>query len=87
MSEDQADLANPGGSVRGRTAPDAPILNQPAGALIAKVGDYSPMMIGSRDSVTMPVSGRLYLSVNDDHLPDNAGEFTVTVGIQNRTLY
>ena len=87
MSDDQGDLANPGGSVRGRTAPDAPILNQPAGALIAKIGDYSPMFIGNRTSVTVPVSGRLYLSVNDDHLPDNAGEFSVIVGIQNRTLF
>jgi hypothetical protein len=87
MSDDTGDTATPAGSRRGRTAPDAPILNQSAGALIAKVGDYSPMFIGNRGSVTVPVSGRLYLSVNDDHLPDNAGEFTVTVGIQNRTLH
>lgn len=86
MSDDTGDTATPAGSRRGRTAPDAPILNQSAGALIAKVGDYSPMFIGNRGSVTVPVSGRLYLSVNDDHLPDNAGEFTVTVGIQNRTF-
>ncbi len=85
MSDDTGDTATPAGSRRGRTAPDAPILNQSAGALIAKIGDYSPMFIGNRGSVTVPVSGRLYLSVNDDHLPDNAGEFTVTVGIQNRT--
>ena len=87
MSDDTGDTATPAGSRRGRTAPDAPILNQSAGALIAKIGDYSPMFIGNRGSVTVPVSGRLYLSVNDDHLPDNAGEFTVTVGIQNRTLH
>jgi YD repeat-containing protein len=87
MSDDTGDIATPAGSRRGRTAPDAPILNQSAGALIAKVGDYAPMFIGNRGSVTVPVSGRLYLSVNDDHLPDNAGEFTVTVGIQNRTLH
>lgn len=87
MSDDTGDIATPAGSRRGRTAPDAPILNQSAGALIAKIGDYSPMFVGNRGSVTVPVSGRLYLSVNDDHLPDNAGEFTVTVGIQNRTLH
>ena len=85
MSDDQGDLANPAGSVRGRTAPDAPILGQSAGALIAKIDYYSPIFIGGRTSVTVPVSGRLYLSVNDDHLPDNAGEYTVTVGIQSRT--
>jgi len=85
MSDDQGDTANPAGSTRGRTAPDAPILGQSAGALIARIGGYSPMFIGNRTSVTVPVSGRLYLSVNDDHLPDNAGEYTVTVGIQSRT--
>jgi hypothetical protein len=24
--------------------------------------------------------------VNDDHLPDNSGEFVVNVGVQGRTL-
>jgi len=86
MSDAAGDTASPAGSTRGRTAPDAPILNQSAGALIAKIGDYPPMFIGSRGTVTAPVSGRLYLGVNDDHLPDNRGEFTVSVGVQGRTL-
>jgi hypothetical protein len=43
------------------------------------------MFIGGRKSVTSPVSGRLYLGVNDDHLADNRGEFTVTVSIGART--
>ena len=30
----------------------------------------------------MPQTGRLYLSVNDDHLPDNTGEFRVVVEVQ-----
>ena len=42
------------------------------------------MAIGDQTRITAPVSGRLYLGVNDDHLPDNRGEFTVTVGIQRR---
>ena len=37
-------------------------------------------------TMTAPVSGRLYLGVNDDHLPDNNGEYIVTVGVQGRTL-
>ena len=87
MSDDTGDIATPAGSRRGRTAPDAPILNQSAGALDrARSVITRRCSIGNRGSVTVPVSGRLYLSVNDDHLPDNAGEFTVTVGIQNRTL-
>jgi EF hand len=85
MSDNAADVATPAGATSGRKAPDAPILNQVAGALIAKVGDYSPMFIGNRTTITSPVTGRLYLSVNDDHLGDNRGEFTVTVGVQGRT--
>ena len=85
MSDDSGDTAAPAGSRRGRTAPDAPVLNQPAGGLIAKVDDYPPMFIGGRVSVASPVSGRLYLGVNDDHLADNRGEFRVTVGIAVRT--
>jgi hypothetical protein len=85
MSEDNGDTAAPAGSQRGRTAPDAPVLKQLAGGLIAKVDDYPPMFIGGRRSVTAPVSGRLYLGVNDDHLADNSGAFTVTVSVNPRT--
>lgn len=87
MSDNASDIATPAGANSGRRAPDAPILNQVAGALIAKIGDYSsPLFIGNRTSITAPVAGRLYLSVNDDHLGDNRGEFTVTVGLQGRTM-
>jgi Ca2+-binding EF-hand superfamily protein len=85
MSDNTADTAGPAGSTGGRRAPDAPILNQLAGGLLARIGSYGPIWIGDRRTVTAPVSGRLYLGVNDDHLPDNRGEFTVAVGIQNRT--
>ena len=86
MSDNPADTASPAGSRTGRTAPDAPVLGQLAGGLLAKIGEYSPIFVGGRATITAPVSGRLYLGVNDDHLPDNAGEFTVAVGIQGRTL-
>jgi Ca2+-binding EF-hand superfamily protein len=86
MSDDNGDTANWAGSTRGRTAPDAPVLGQKAGGLLAKIGDYPPTFVGGRNSWTAPVSGRLYLGVNDDHLADNRGEFVVTVGVQGRTL-
>ncbi len=86
MSDDSGDTANPAGSTRGRTAPDAPVLGQKAGGLLARIGWSGPTFIGSRGTWTAPVTGRLYLGVNDDHLPDNRGEFTVTVGVQGRTL-
>jgi hypothetical protein len=86
MSDDTGDTATPAGSTRGRTAPDAPVLGQKAGGLLARIGWSGPTFIGSRGTWTAPVSGRLYLGVNDDHLPDNRGEFTVTVGVQGRTM-
>ena len=65
---DPSDTATPAGSTKGRTAPDAPVLGQKAGGLLAKIGEYSPAFIGGRTTWTAPVSGRLYLGVNDDHL-------------------
>jgi hypothetical protein len=84
MSDNAEDIATPAGSRTGRTAPDAPILNQLAGALLARIGGYGPIFVGDRRSIVAPVSGRLSLGVNDDHLPDNRGEFSVNVGLQRR---
>ncbi len=84
MSEDNNDTASPAGSSRGRTAPDAPVLNQLAGGLIMRIDSYGPIFIGARRTLVAPVSGRVYLGVNDDHLPDNRGEFAVTVGVSGR---
>lgn len=86
MSDNPADTSVPAGATTGRRAPDAPILNQLAGGLIARIDGYGPIWIGNRTTLTAPVSGRLYLGVNDDHLPDNNGEYIVTVGVQGRTL-
>ena len=84
MSDNAQDTATAGGSTSGRRAPDAPILNQPAGALIAMVDNYGPIYVGDRRTFRAPVTGRLYFGVNDDHLGDNRGEFTVTVSTQAR---
>lgn len=82
MSDNAQDMASPAGSTTGRRAPDAPILNQLAGALIAQIDYYGPIFVGGRQSFVAPVSGRLYFGVNDDHLADNRGEFVVTVGVR-----
>ncbi len=84
MSDNAQDVANPAGALSHRMAPDAPISGVYAGALIGKIGSYAPVAIGNQSSITAPVSGVLYLGVNDDHLPDNRGEFVVTVGVQRR---
>ena len=85
MSDNAQDLAGPAGSTSRRMANDSPVKNVIAGALIGQIGGYPPFAIGDQRSIVAPVSGRLYLGVNDDHLPDNRGEFTVTVGLQGRT--
>jgi Ca2+-binding EF-hand superfamily protein len=82
LSDNNADAANPGGSQSGRLAPSAPLPNQPAGALIARVGDGPPIFVGDRQTITANNSGRLYLAVNDDHFDDNRGQFRATVSLQ-----
>jgi Ca2+-binding EF-hand superfamily protein len=86
MSSDASDVAAPGGARSGRRAADAPLPQQPAGALIARIDQSGPIFVGSNAAgIRMPQTGRLYLSVNDDHLPDNSGEFQVVVEVQRST--
>lgn len=83
MSGDRGDTANPAGARR--AAPDALVRNSPAGTLIARIGNSAPFAVGARRTISrVPASGRLYLSVNDDYLGDNEGEFRVNVTIDPR---
>ena len=84
MSDNAQDIAVSAGALSHRMAPDAPISGVLAGVLIGQIGGYPPFAIGDQRSITAPVSGRLYLGVNDDYLLDNRGEFTVSVGVQPR---
>ena len=77
---DPSDIADPRGARNGRLAKDAPLPSELAGALIGRVGESAPFLIGSiTTAIRMPQSGRLYLSVNDDYLGDNSGLFRVTI--------
>jgi Ca2+-binding EF-hand superfamily protein len=82
LSNNGSDVANPGGAQSGRLAPSAPLPNQPAGALIARIGDGPPVLVGNRQSFTANNGGRLYLGVNDDYFDDNRGQYNVTVNVQ-----
>jgi Ca2+-binding EF-hand superfamily protein len=82
LSNDQNDLAGSGGAFSGRRAPDAPLARQAAGALIGRIGNGDAFGIGNQRSIRAPGTGRLYLSVNDDFLGDNAGHFTVQINVQ-----
>ena len=63
---------NPGGRL--------PVAGAGVGALIARVGNGAPFLIGSNSTaIPMPANGRLMLGVNDDHHADNSGNFTVSI--------
>ena len=61
--------------------PGRPIPNRPAAALIGRIGSSSDFfLIGDEQgAIRARGSGRLYLGVNDDFLPDNSGSFRVIV--------
>jgi Ca2+-binding EF-hand superfamily protein len=82
LSDNGNDIAEPAGARSGRRAAEAPIVNQPAGALIARIGNSDTFFVGNRWSMRAQASGRLYLSVNDDYLADNSGDFQVNVAVE-----
>jgi hypothetical protein len=80
MSGNADDVAIPRGAKSGRQAANAPLPDGPAGALIARVGNSAPILIGDQTSpVRMTSGGRLFLGINDDHVDDNSGMFRVTI--------
>ena len=82
FSNNRNDIAGAGGTLSNRREASAPLPNQAAGALIARIGNSRALFIGNRQSVRAPFSGRLYLGVNDDYLDDNSGDFQVAVSVE-----
>lgn len=82
LSNNTDDVADIAGARSGRRAANAPLPQMPAGGLIARIGDSEPFFVGDRNRLERAAtSGRLFLGVNDDHLPDNRGEFRVTISV------
>lgn len=55
-----------------------PVVGSPVGALIARVGNGAPFIVGGNtQAITMPANGQLMLGINDDHFGDNSGTYTV----------
>lgn len=80
LSDDPNDLANADGSKNARYAPNAPMRNVLAGALIGRIGaSGKPFAIGNQKMIVAPDTGLLLLGVNDDTLNDNRGNFQVVV--------
>ena len=79
LSTDAGDVAGSAGAKSQRKSATAPLPQNLAGALIARVGNSAPFPIGDQTSVTMPAAGQLFLGVNDDHVADNNGGFRVNI--------
>ena len=79
LSSDPNDEASPGGAAR--QAPDA-LLQANAGAVIARVDNSAPFLVGDRRTVRAPAGGEIFLGVNDDFLGDNSGTFRVTITVR-----
>ena len=82
MSDNPGDTASPAGS--SRTAQNSPLPGRAAGTLLMRIGNSGVVAIGDRQSLRAPASGEVFLGVNDDHLPDNSGEYRVTISVQPR---
>jgi Ca2+-binding EF-hand superfamily protein len=81
LSASWNDQASPAGA--NRRAEQAPLPFHPAGALIARIANGTPFFVGDGTNIErVSAAGRLYLSVNDDHLGDNSGSFRVTIVIR-----
>ena len=80
LSTNGEDIARAAGALSFRHADKATIPSIPVGALIGRIGNGQPFSIGdTTNAFDMPDSGRLYLGVNDDHVPDNSGNFVVKI--------
>lgn len=81
---DPNEVAGPAGSKAQHKIGGAPLPQDFAGALIARVGNGQPFAIGNQTSVPMPASGQLFLGINDDNVSDNQGGFRVNITRSNR---
>jgi len=80
LGDDADDIANADGSKKARFAPNAPMRDVLAGALIGRIGvNGQPFAIGNQPSITAPATGLLFLGINDDGFGDNQGNFQVIV--------
>lgn len=84
LNADGSEIAGSAGSKAQRMAAGAPLPQNFAGALIARIGNSAPFPIGDQTTVTMPANGQLFLGINDDHVQDNSGGFRVNIQRQNR---
>ena len=79
LSINRTHISGPGGAGATRSA-NNPLPTAPVGALIARIGDGMPFLIGlGRTPLAMAHAGRLYLGINDDDTRDNSGAFEIKI--------
>jgi hypothetical protein len=73
--------ANPTATPGGASATDAanPLPAAPTAALIGRIGNGRPFLIGNQTRISAPESGLLFLGTNDSYVQDNEGQFEVEV--------
>jgi len=74
--------ASPAGA--GETNQGNPMPAVPTGALIGRIGNGAPFLIGTQTRVTAPAAGQLFLGINDSYLGDNQGSFQVQIDRTSR---
>jgi hypothetical protein len=80
LSFNENDVAVPAGAKSARTVAKSQIPSIYVGALIGRVNNSRPFSIGdTTQAFQMPADGILFLGVNDDHSPDNSGNYVVRV--------
>ena len=77
--------AEANGATNRPATPSAPIPYQDIGALVGRIGDSEPFMVGANlQNFRAANVGRLFLRVNDDRLDDNRGEFRASITVIRR---
>jgi hypothetical protein len=76
--------APPSGS--GETHPQNPLPGVPTGALIGRIGNSAPFLLGNQTQIVAPASGQLFLGVNDSYVQDNQGAFEVDIQVGNNRV-
>jgi hypothetical protein len=72
-------VADANGKQGDPSQPTLPLPSAAVGALIGRIGNGAPFLIGAQGAATMPANGRLFLGINDRELSDNSGAFSVVI--------
>jgi hypothetical protein len=78
-------FADANGATNRPATPSAPIPYLDIGALIGRVGNSEPFLVGANlKGFRAASTGRLFLRVNDDRLDDNRGDFRASIAVTRR---